>query len=221
VHDPGTYLAGVYNRLTTRVTQTIEDEHLVNAPNWLPLRFSFADWPWLSPDSPELIEYRQELDMRRAILTRFMRFSDDQGRVTQVTSDRIVSQAARHLAATCTTFQAENWSGPVRVQSSLDGGVRNAGVVAYAGLADHHLEAAGTTDPGSCRRPRGHDARWAHVPVRPAPAQSWRGTGDPQICVSRAAPGRAGPLQSQKGSFGPPALDSPLRRLSRRTWGSI
>ena len=146
VHYPGTYLAGVYNRLTTRVeTQTLEDEHLVNAPNWLPLRFSFAEGPWLSPASPELIEFRQELDMRRATLTRFMRFSDDQGRVTQVTSERLVSQAARHLAALRTTFEAENWSGPVRVQSSLDGDVSNTGVAAYSGLANHHLEPARTT----------------------------------------------------------------------------
>ena len=142
---PGTYLAGVYNRLTTRVdTQTLEDEHLVNAPNWLPLRYSFADGPWLSPDSTELIEYRQELDMRRAILTRFMRFIDDQGRVTQVTSERLVSQDAPHLAAARTTFQAENWSGPVRVQSLLDGRVSNAGVAAYAGLANRHLESVRT-----------------------------------------------------------------------------
>lgn len=83
--------------------------------------------------------------MRRGILTRFMRFSDDQDRVTQVTSERVVSQDARHLAAVRTTFEAENWSGPLRVQSSLDGRVTNSGVAAYAGLANHHLDLVRTT----------------------------------------------------------------------------
>ncbi|HSU35453.1 MAG TPA: HAD-IA family hydrolase [Propionibacteriaceae bacterium] len=147
VHYPGTYVAGVYNRLTTQVdAQTLEDEHLVNVPNWLPVRFSLAGGPWLSPDSSEMIEYRQELDMRRGLLTRFMKFRDGQGRVTQVTSERLVSRHARHLAAVRTTFRADNWSGPVRLRSSLDGGITNSGVADYAALADHHLESVRTAE---------------------------------------------------------------------------
>src|SRR3546814_5303855 len=35
VHSPGPYLAGIYNRLTTMDEGgVVEDEHLVNAPNW-------------------------------------------------------------------------------------------------------------------------------------------------------------------------------------------
>ena len=59
-HYPGTYLAGVYNRLQTALDgQTVEDEHLVNAPNWLPLRFAPAEGEWLTPDSAELLDYGQ------------------------------------------------------------------------------------------------------------------------------------------------------------------
>src|SRR5660397_18053 len=36
VHYPGTYLAGVYNRVITTIgSRSVEDEHMVNAPNWL------------------------------------------------------------------------------------------------------------------------------------------------------------------------------------------
>ncbi len=50
VHYPGTYLAGVYNRLETTLDgQTWTDEHMVNAPNWLPLWFAPAEGEWLSP----------------------------------------------------------------------------------------------------------------------------------------------------------------------------
>ena len=40
VHYPGTYAAGVYNRLKTAVGEReVENESLVNLPNWLPLSF--------------------------------------------------------------------------------------------------------------------------------------------------------------------------------------
>jgi alpha,alpha-trehalase len=40
VHYPGTYLAGGYNRLQSEINgQVIENEDLVNLPNWLPLTF--------------------------------------------------------------------------------------------------------------------------------------------------------------------------------------
>ena len=39
-HYPGTYLAGGYNRLQTEVAgRMIENEDLVNMPNWLVLQF--------------------------------------------------------------------------------------------------------------------------------------------------------------------------------------
>jgi trehalose/maltose hydrolase-like predicted phosphorylase len=129
VHYPGTYLAGVYDWLSSSINNAVvEDEHRVNAPNWLPLRFALGGGDWFSPDSPEVLEYRQDLDLRRALLTRVVRIRDDEGRVTRVTSERFVSQHARHLVALKTTFLAENWSGLIRVQSTLDGGVRNSGV---------------------------------------------------------------------------------------------
>jgi trehalose/maltose hydrolase-like predicted phosphorylase len=48
-HCPGTYLAGCYNRLTSDVAgRTVEDEHLVNAPNWLALDFRAGDAAWFA-----------------------------------------------------------------------------------------------------------------------------------------------------------------------------
>ena len=141
VHYPGTYLAGVYNRVHTSLNgRLVEDEHLVNAPNWLPLRFALAEGHWFTPGSPEVVEYRQDLDLRRGVLTRLVRLRDGAGHVTRVTSERFVSQHARHLAALRTTFEAENWSGRARVQSALDGGVVNAGVRAGASLTNQHLQ---------------------------------------------------------------------------------
>ena len=47
VNYPGTYVAGLYNRLQTRIAgRTVENEDLVNVPNWLPLSFRLAGGPW-------------------------------------------------------------------------------------------------------------------------------------------------------------------------------
>ena len=144
VHYPATYAAGVYNRLPTTIAgQTLEDESIVNLPNWLPLTFRAEDGSWL--EAAELLEHRVELDLRRGVLTRLTRARDDAGRVTQVTQRRIVSMDDPHLAALETTIVPENWSGRLEVCSLLDGTVVNSGVERYRALAGDHLTAVETT----------------------------------------------------------------------------
>ncbi|HXZ56286.1 MAG TPA: glycosyl hydrolase family 65 protein [Gaiellaceae bacterium] len=144
IHYPATYAAGVYNRLPTTIAgQTLEDESIVNLPNWLPLTFRAEDGCWL--EAAEFLEHRVELDLRRGVLTRFTRARDDAGRVTQVTQRRIVSMDDPHLAALETTVVPENWSGRLEVRSLLDGNVANSGVERYRTLAGDHLTAVETT----------------------------------------------------------------------------
>lgn len=53
VHYPGTYVAGCYNRLTSEVAgREVENEDMVNVPNWLPLRFRLPGGDWLTPTAP-------------------------------------------------------------------------------------------------------------------------------------------------------------------------
>ncbi len=140
VHYPGTYLAGVYNRARTdRAWHSVEDEHMVNAPNWLPLWFRVADGNWFQPGTAHLLRYRQELDLRRGVLTRVVRFRDDAGRTTKVTSLRFVSHAAPHIAVLSTTFEAEDWSGPITVRSAINGQIANRNVAADRSLTGNHL----------------------------------------------------------------------------------
>ena len=50
VHYPGTCVAGCYNRLTSQVAgREVENEDLVNMPNWLPLTLrpeGGRGWTW-------------------------------------------------------------------------------------------------------------------------------------------------------------------------------
>ena len=85
IHYPGTYLAGGYNRLETEIEgRVIENEDLVNLPNWLVLNFRLADGDWFDLSAVKILAYRQELDVRQGILYRTIRFRDSQGRETKV-----------------------------------------------------------------------------------------------------------------------------------------
>jgi len=108
-HYPGTYVAGVYDRAVSRVAgREVENEDLVNAPNWLPLTFRIDDGPWFAIDAVELLAYRQVLDLRHGLLERGLRFADAAGRETSVTQRRLVHMATPHLAALEMTLRAEN-----------------------------------------------------------------------------------------------------------------
>ena len=141
IHYPGTYLAGGYNRLKTEIAgRIIENEDLVNLPNWLPLGFRINDEEWFEPGSVDIISYEQRLDIRKGILHRKIHFRDHHGRKTQLINRRIVHMANPHIAAQETIVRAENGSGKVEFLAALDGRVINAGVPRYKSLSNRHLE---------------------------------------------------------------------------------
>ncbi len=139
-HAPGTYIAGCYNELQTEIAgRTVENESLVNVPNWLPLTFAAVDGPWLDLGETEVLSHGLELDVRRGVLTRHLRIRDSEGHITRATCRRFVHMGAAHLAAMEMTIVPENWSGPLRVRAELDGDVENDGVPRYRELASRHL----------------------------------------------------------------------------------
>jgi trehalose-phosphatase len=149
-HYPGTYAAGLYNRLADRVAGVdVENESLVNLPNWLSLKFRIDGGDWFDVDSAELLSYRQNMDLRRAELTREFRFRDPSGRTTKVIQRRIAAIHLPHACALETTLWAEDWSGTVEFLSVIDGDVRNTGVQRYQALSSDHLVATATRELSS------------------------------------------------------------------------
>jgi len=146
VHYPGTYVAGCYNRLTSEVEgRSIENESIVNLPNWLFLQVAFDDGDWVGLPELEVLDYEQRLDLRRGLLVRHFRVRDGDGRTSRLVERRLVHMAREHLAAMELTVVAEDWSGRLRIRSGIDGRVRNDGVERYSDLASDHLEGI-TTD---------------------------------------------------------------------------
>ena len=140
VHYPGTYAAGVFNRLVDDVSgNSIDNESMVNLPNWLPLTFRVDGGSWFDIDEVEVLSHRQSLNLRGAILTREFRFRDEAGRTSSVTQQRFVAMHMPHVGALATTIVAEDWSGLIEIRSTLDGNVRNWLVERYRDLASDHL----------------------------------------------------------------------------------
>jgi beta-phosphoglucomutase family hydrolase len=151
IHYPGTYVAGLYNRLINKVAgKKFEHEDLVNLPNWLSLTFRIGDDAWFDLKVVEILSYRQTLDMREGVLYRHIRFRDAHGRVTRLEERRLVHMRHFHLAALETRLTAENWSGCLTIRSALDGRVVNNNVERYRYLRKKHLQpvACETSDNG-------------------------------------------------------------------------
>jgi alpha,alpha-trehalase len=146
-HYPGTYRAGLFNRLSDEVDGAeVTNESMVNLPNWLVLQFRIDDGPWFDPADAALDDYRLELDLRRGVLTRHLRWALTDGGALAVTQRRFVHMVDPQLAALETTFRLEDRSGRLTVRSGIDAAVRNTGVERYRGLADLHLELVSSTE---------------------------------------------------------------------------
>jgi alpha,alpha-trehalase len=150
VHYPGTYAAGVFNRLTEEMSgRVVDNESIVNLPNWLPLTFRIEGGAWFHVDEVDLLEHIQTLDLREAVLIRRLRFRDAEGRTTAVTQRRLVSMHDHPICALDTTLLAEDWSGRLEVRAGLDGRVRNWLVPRYRKLASDHLAVVQTASPAA------------------------------------------------------------------------
>ncbi|WP_141208826.1 glycoside hydrolase family 65 protein [Streptomyces griseorubiginosus] len=150
VHYPGTYAAGCYDRLTSEVAgRRVDNEDMVNLPNWLPLRFRLPGSEWLTPDTAPLLDHCHVLRLACGSLERRSRYGLGAGKALSVRQLRLVHMGDPHLAALRTEFSAEGFTGELEVEAALDGTVTNAGVPRYRDLESRHLTHvhAGTTAP--------------------------------------------------------------------------
>ncbi|MCY1059466.1 glycosyl hydrolase family 65 protein [Nannocystis sp. SCPEA4] len=139
-HYPGTYRAGFYNHKTSVVDgEPLHHEGLVNLPDWSRIDVALEDGEWFALERVKVLEFRQELDLRRGVLTRVVRFEVD-GRRAVLSERRLVHLAEPHLAAQQLRLQPEGWAGRVRLRSWLDGQVTNANAEEYREADGDHLE---------------------------------------------------------------------------------
>ncbi|MDQ0663768.1 beta-phosphoglucomutase family hydrolase [Arthrobacter ulcerisalmonis] len=136
----GMYLAGVYNRVQVEAAgETLLEEHMVNAPDCLPLDLRLPGQQWWSEGGLTVVRERRTLDLRRAVLERRLLLEGVDRRRLEVVQTRFVSMAEPHLLALETTITALGWNGPVEVRSGINAGVRNVNLPERARGSDVHL----------------------------------------------------------------------------------
>jgi|AntRauTorcE11898_2_1112593.scaffolds.fasta_scaffold00411_11 beta-phosphoglucomutase family hydrolase len=141
VSYPGTYIAGLYNRLKTPISgRDVENEDFVNCPNWLPVTFKVDDGEWIYPSRENIKTIHRRLDFRTGLLKRTMVVADKQGRETTIVSERLASMKEQHIAAMRYTLTPKNYRGKVVIATGLNGDIINDGVKRYRQLNQKHLE---------------------------------------------------------------------------------
>ncbi len=140
-HYPGTYVAGVYNKIPTEIHgRDIYNNDLVNCPNWLLVEFRINKGAFQDPAKLELLAHNQGLDMRSGTAWRAMVVRDLLGRMTAIRTEMLVSMADPHAAALSFSLTPVNWEGELTLRSLMDGDIINDNVPRYRQLNQHHLE---------------------------------------------------------------------------------
>ena len=141
INYPGTYLAGLYNRLTSKVSgRQIVNEDFVNCPNWLPLSFKIADGAWLDLNEIEIKEFERRLDFRDGSLYRRIIVKDADDHETLIQSVRFASMANPHIVCLKYTITPLNYDEVIIIRSELDGQIINSEVERYKQLNSKHWQ---------------------------------------------------------------------------------
>jgi len=152
VNYPGTYMTGLFNRLTSKVGErAIENEDFVNGINWLPVTFRIEGGPWFefNPEPTfKVTDIHRTLDMQTGELFKEMVVEDAGGRLTRVRSSRFAGMADPHRAGLRYAVCPLNYEGTIEIRSGLYGNHQNSGVERYNTLKQQHLEAVSENSSG-------------------------------------------------------------------------
>jgi beta-phosphoglucomutase family hydrolase len=140
VHYPGTYIAGVYNKLATMVGgRRIYNNDFVNCPNWTLVEFAIGRSDFVSPLKMKVLSYKHNLNMKEGVVSRTLVVKDTRGRITRIGSRRVASMHDPHLCAVQFDVTPLNHSGTIRIRSAIDGRIINDNVARYRQLNQKHL----------------------------------------------------------------------------------
>ncbi|GAB4311752.1 MAG: beta-phosphoglucomutase family hydrolase [Bacteroidales bacterium] len=140
-HYPGTYMAGLYNRLVSRVgDRDVENEDFVNLPNWIPFTFRPDGEEWFETESWRIEKISRRLDFRKGELVRNMIVVSPAGNRFEVVSSRFVSMNDRHVASQSYSVIPLGEKSKITFRAFIDGNICNAGVERYRSLNQQHLQ---------------------------------------------------------------------------------
>ncbi len=144
IHYPGTYLAGLFNKIPTSIHgRDIYNNDFVCCPNWLHILFKINHGQFIDPLKEKILDYEQQLNMKDGILLRQLTIQDGLGRITRIASQLFVSMDNPRLGAMLYEITPCNYSGFITLRSGIDGNIINDNVARYRSLNQKHLEGLG------------------------------------------------------------------------------
>lgn len=124
---PATFVHGVFDDVPIVYTE------LANCPDWLPL-FIFLQGERFRLDRGEVLGYQRQLDLRRGVLTRDVRWRSPAGRTVDLHFERFASLADPHVLALRCQVTPLDFEGQIEVQASINGYPDNQGVMHWEWL---------------------------------------------------------------------------------------
>ena len=143
-----TLIHGVYDDVPVVHTE------LANCPDWLPL-VVIINGDRFRLDHGEILSYRRQLDLRRGLLSRDVRWRSGSGHTVDLHFERFASLADQHVLALRCQVTPLDFEGTIEVQSSINGYPDNQGVMHWEWLNQGDI----TTDEGI-------HANWLHLRTR-------------------------------------------------------
>jgi len=126
---PGFYINGIYDS-----EEIVYGEEAPNLPKYSQTIVNLMDWTkinlFLGEEKLDLLEgstgdYRRVLDMRTGLLSRSFVWQSPGGKKIEVEIERLISFTHKELALIDYSFKPVNFTGEIRVESAIDGDVKN------------------------------------------------------------------------------------------------
>jgi len=120
--QPGTYLAGLYDRLGSQVAE------LVNLPNPINFRFTI-EGEKIDLVAMSYLEHRRILNLKYGVLVRHSLYRDAKGRIYDYQSLRFISMACKNIGVLQVVFSPLTSAVTLDVNTGIDTAVFNASVL--------------------------------------------------------------------------------------------
>ncbi len=175
-----TFAHGVFDDMPVGFTA------LANMPNWLDMRITL-DGHHFRLDQGRLLYFRRTLDMRQAVLRRYVRWQSPHGKVVDLYFERFISYPREHLGAIRVLVTAVSHTCTISIEAGINGHVSNKNLLHW------HLLHQGQTENGMI---------WLHSQTRHTkielgtavtihthadqPASYQQCPGQPQLTVSQS-----------------------------------
>ena len=133
MHVPCVWENGTIHYEWARVNFPRRSQYVPQGPTWVHI-YPTLGGEVFDPTKGKMLSFRRELDMKAGVVRKSLTWQDSQGRQTRLDSVRLVSMSRLHVGAVRYEVTPLNWSGPVVLESALDG--RAHGVFEHVGGGD-------------------------------------------------------------------------------------